>query len=533
MRAARIAVLAVAGSLVATGGTTLATEADAPPANVAVTRADLNAYQEPWLAVDPRDSTHLAVSYREGNQRRFCGLSQSRDGGRTWTSEDLIGPAGRLAWPDGFTLCYEAVIAFAPDGTLYVAVQATRGFQDPYSRILVTESTDGGVAFTPPASPDPDEPSAQGVAGGDWYPRMAVDSARGRVLLRWTRFADRNRLGSVIVTSTSGHGAGFARPVLASPAATADSFVVNSIGASIAAGSDGTVYTSWVDTTARLRGCTGGQAQVSTACAQPLPLYVAASRDGGTTFATPVAVDTELDYGCPGTAAPPAGRSACGELHYDRGPEEFSLAGGTQPGHAVLAWWGGDPQGPARISVATTSDGGRSWTPPQVVGVPPGHESDQQHRPQLSVAPGGRVDLAYYDVSPQGTQDVYVTSSDESGARFATPVRITDATSDLSVGPLGEDGVHSGYGEWLGTASTDSAEVVAWTDSRRGNRDSAKQDVYFAAVAAGTPSRSPWLYAGAAAGAALVVVAGALVWLRVRRPRRRAPRTTWPPPAQG
>src|SRR5206468_2532352 len=127
----RAAVLAVALAAVALSALPSAADAEAQPANVPVSRGDLYAYQDPWLAADPTDSRHLAVAYREGDQRDLCLLSQSRDAGRTWTTEDLLGPRGRLRWPAGFSLCYEGVVAFGPDGTLYFVVQAMRTFADP------------------------------------------------------------------------------------------------------------------------------------------------------------------------------------------------------------------------------------------------------------------------------------------------------------------------------------------------------------------------------------------------------------------
>jgi len=499
--------------------------ADSQPANVPVTRADLYAYQDPWLAVDPGDPGHLAVAYREADQRQVCGLSLSHDGGRTWTSEDVSGPKGRLPWPDGFTVCYEAVVAFAPDGTLYYVAQATRSFEDPYSRILIATSTDGGVGFKSPELVDPAVPAAQDRAGGDWHPRIAVNPDSGRVLVRWTRFTPRNRQGAVLVAASTGRGAPFSPPVTASPPSSADAFGINSLGASISAARDGSVYVSWLDLTHRNSGCAGAQPQAASTCAAPVPLYVAASHDGARTFDPPVAVDTQVNLGCPGANQPGTGRSACDALHFDRGPEEFSLAAGSAPGTAFLAWWDGDPPGRARVSFSASSDGGRTWSARRTVGMPEGRDADQQHRPQLAVSRGGRLDLAYYDVTPDSAQDVYWVHSEDAGAHFSTPLRLTDRPSDTGVGPLGENGVDPGVGSWLGVASTDDTLAVAWTDTRRGNRDNAKQDVYFASTPLTTTRRAVWVYV--AAGVALLVVAGGAVTtaLWIRRRGSRGPRS--------
>lgn len=47
---------------------------------------------------------------------------------------------------------------------------------------------------------------------------------------------------------------------------------------------------------------------------------------------------------------------------------------------------------------------------------------------------------------------------------------------------MGGDGVHISFGGWLSLLATDQADVVAWTDSRRGTLDNGKQDVFFSEV---------------------------------------------------
>jgi hypothetical protein len=91
--------------------------------------------------------------------------------------------------------------------------------------------------------------------------------------------------------------------------------------------------------------------------------------------------------------------------------------------------------------------------------------------------------------------------------------------------------VHPGFGEWLSLESNNSSAQVAWTDTRRGTIDSAKQDIYFAAVPleAGTPILVP---IAAGLGGAIVLVGLALVVLGIRA-RGRAPETETARPAAG
>ena len=507
-----------------TGGSRSAAASTATP-NVAVTSNKPYSYQQPTLAVDPKNPQRMAISYREGAQRSVCSLAISNDGGAKWHTQDLIGPQGRLPWDSTDTLCYESTAAYAPDGTLYYAAQAAISFRDPFSRVLVTSSPDG-VAFSDPVDVDPGTKSRNpgDLGGGDWYPRLAVNPNSGELFVRWTHYASRNASAQSVVASSTDRGVKFSTPVVASPApdSTNTTSLIDSYGTAIAVGTDGTVYTSWLDLTKRNAGCSNARPAATTTCALPVPLELAVSRDGGRSFALPVTVAAAVDFGCPGrNVAGTTALASCDNLHFDRGPEAFSLLAGSTPGMAAVAWWGGDPENPARISIAVTHNAGGTWSSPKQVGTLKDAPNDEQNRPVLGQAPGGRIDMAYYDTSNGGSQDVYLATSDDQGATFSTPQLVTTSSSNINVGPVSEDGVHPGFGEWLSLESNNSSAQIAWTDTRRGTVDSAKQDIYFASVqlGSGTPI---WVPVAAGLGGAILVVGLALAALGIRA-RGRAP----------
>ncbi|MBV8527438.1 MAG: exo-alpha-sialidase [Candidatus Dormibacteraeota bacterium] len=509
--------------------------ADTATPNVAVTSDKPYSYQQPSLAVNPKNPQRMAIAYREGAQRSVCELALSSDGGATWHTQDLIGPQGRLPWDSANTLCYESAAVYGPDGTLYYAVQAAISFRDPFSRVLVTSSPDG-VAFSDPVDVDPGTRSRNSgdLGGGDWYPRLAVNPTSGELFVRWTHYASRNASAASVVASSTDHGLHFSAPVVATPAPDSGNTtsLIDSYGTAIAVGADGTVYTSWLDLTRRNAGCSNARPAATSTCSLPVPLEVAASRDGGRSFGAPVTVASGIDFGCPGrNVAGTTALASCDNLHFDRGPEAFSLLAGSTSGMAALAWWGGDPENPARMSVATTHNAGGTWSSPKQVGTIKNAANDEQNRPVLAQAPGGRIDMAYYDTSNGGSQDVYLATSDDGGATFSTPQLVTTTSSNINVGPVSEDGVHPGFGEWLGLVSTDSGAQIAWTDTRRGTVDSAKQDIYFASVqlVSGTPV---WVPIAAAVGGVLVLAGLTLVVLGIRS-RRRAPETEAARPAAG
>lgn len=509
-----LAVVALAATAVVGGSRGVAADSTAP--NVAVTSNKPYSFQQPSLAVNPKNPQRMAIAYREGAQRSVCALALSSDGGASWHTQDLVGPQGRLPWESANTLCYESMVAYGPDGTLYYAAQAAISFPDPFSRVLVSSSPDG-VAFSDPVDVDPGTKSRKpgDVGGGDWYPRLAVSPTTGELFVRWTRYASRNANAQSVVASSTSRGQNFSTPVVATPPpdSTNSTSLINSYGTAIAVGADGTVYTSWLDLTRRNAGCRGG---VASTCSLPVPLQVATSRDGGRSFAPPVTVAAAVDFGCPGrNVAGTTALASCDNLHFDRGPEGFSLLAGSTSGMAALAWWGGDPENPARISIATTHDHGSTWSSPKQVGTIKNAPNDEQNRPVLAQAPGGRLDMAYYDTSNGGNQDVYTVSSSDGGATFSTPLLVTSVSSNINVGPVSEDGVHPGFGEWLGLVSSNSSAQIAWTDTRRGTVDSAKQDIYFASVTlqSGMPI---WVPIAAALGGAIVLAGLALAVLGLR-----------------
>jgi hypothetical protein len=178
-------------------------------------------------------------------------------------------------------------------------------------------------------------------------------------------------------------------------------------------------------------------------------------------------------------------------------------------------------------------DGGKTWGERKVVNDDPGsgvnHES-----PGISVAPNGRVDVAWYDFrhTPRsagnaGLQDVYYASSSDRGKTFTKNVRITDRSIDRTIG------VYSGAimsSINVGITSTDDAVFFAWQDSRNGRPNTQAEDVYAASLqvngsstaaeAASGDDDNQWLVllAGIAIGAGLAM---AVVWGITRTTSRR------------
>lgn len=530
-----------------------------PPANVVVSPASSLDDQQPSLAADPSSPKHLAMAWMEAGARQHCWLGLSADGGDHWWTQVLVGPGGAMAIPDGHAACWNPSVAYGPHHRLYYLFQTSLAPADPYSHVVVTASGDGGGHFAPPVMVDPAVPPATGLrAGGDWWPAMAVAPGSGRLYVTWSRFTPLVDSSRILVAASADGARSFSAPTTASPPGQLDV-----TGSQVAVGADGTVYVAWMDYTQWERGLApdglslnykpAGLAQLMKDfyaaagprvdftqgwgcggldagpghdvavdrggdCTLPGLIYTAASRDGGASFAVGPPPGGGVDLGCPRAnyGPGPAEAHRCDRVHpslYDH--NLVALAAG-RAGRLTLTWWARASSPlqdstsidivaqPTRVWVATSADGGRSWqtamAPPPSVG-----SRDSQHRSLVTRAPGGRLDIAYYDLAPSGAQQVYWSTASARTGTFSAPRRLSRRPSDSTVGPRGDDGWTT-VGDHLALVSSNATVAAAWTDTSGASR---RQRIVFAAVPSHpTPSRA-WLWvalAGAAAVAAAAVV---------------------------
>ncbi len=546
--------LRVAGILVLVSAVAaVAPPATAVAANVVVTPADGADYQQPSLAWDPAHPSHLAIAYQEGNRRQVCGLARSNDGGRAWKAEVLVGPGGRFPLPPGFAACWNPAVAYGPGGSLTYVFQTSRAPDNPYSNVLVATSVDGGAHFEPPHPVDPTAPAAvPGRGGGDWWPQLGVDRRRGTVYATWSRFTPLAGPSKVLAAASTDGGRSFAAPTQASP-----SDQVDVGGPTPSVGPDGTLYVAWLDLTQWERGayvdpaglpifppdqldqaltrfyaqaghrldftqgigCTGfkvdgmSYARGNRGCELPATVAVAASSDQGRTFSLGAPPGRGVDLGC----RPPFNEPANPAHHCDRTHTSFydhnvqALAAGSSARGVVAGWWQSPADGPGRLSVSVSTNGGAGWRTADAVGV--GGRSNDQHRPSLSVAPDGRLDVVFYDLAPNGAQDVYRVSAPRLGSAFSAPVKVSKRPSDSSTGPRSDDD-RASFGDHLAVASSAKAVFSAWTAVAPG---STHQGVVFASDPVGSSSGNAWLPWIVGLGLVTVVVLAAAVTVAARR----------------
>ena len=121
------------------------------------------------------------------------------------------------------------------------------------------------------------------------------------------------------------------------------------------------------------------------------------------------------------------------------------------------------------IVLASSSDGGQTWSAPRRVNHGPG-DSDQ-NMPNLAVDGQGRVCVAWYDRRGFALSDsvnAYAAVSLDGGLTFGPDMKLSSAPSYWSGAP-GAGGFGNYVGDRIAIAAGDNYAVVAWTDFRNGS----------------------------------------------------------------
>jgi hypothetical protein len=181
-----------------------------------------------------------------------------------------------------------------------------------------------------------------------------------------------------------------------------------------------------------------------------------------------------------------------------------------------------DVNGSAAIYYTQSTDGGKTWSPRKRISD--GDPTVSSVIPNISVAPNGRVDVAWWDTRDDpGNRgnDVYYTYSTDNGKTWSKNTRITDQTDSRLYGVWG---ANFDMTSPPGVASTNSYAVFSWDDTRNtdtsfkdaaatggGVSDIFTADAQFAAVGAGSSKVAKAVLAGVAGlvavGLVLLVVA--------------------------
>ncbi|MDQ3640820.1 MAG: glycoside hydrolase [Actinomycetota bacterium] len=499
--------------------------------NVQVT-TDVNPgriHTEPQMLVHPDDPNILVIPEVEFNSST-CQVHVSLDRGRTWAKS----PAN--AMPPGYKACVRPnfgsffAAKFGVDGTLYLAGTAglnasSTGPNDPF----VARSKDLGrtweYAIVKKAEerdfPKPDGTSVRDVERFG-YVRMAVhptDPQRVYVGFRrqggFLPTSQASERATVAVSTDGGATFGPLTDVLESSFPLTD--VKGSDQPGIAVAKDGTIYTFTKERPPA--ATTAGPTQT----ALPTPPGPANTcRAASTSPAAQPWVPTPVPATAPTAGQPGAGSRMFMSTSTDDGKtwkaktiETSGVICGpclTTPEAAIDAKTGDlyvvfeqsdtgspNPRDDRNIWFMRSTDGGETFSRRIQLNddIDPNRRPNyDQFFPGISIAPNGRIDVAWWDFrtdalyNPGGNGnttrrdqtcfDIFYTSSSDGGATFARNSRISDRSMNQFEG-FAMNPAYDARGP-IGVASTDEEAFVTWNDSRNGTFDLPTEDAYFAKV---------------------------------------------------
>ena len=506
-----------------------ATAADGPPKVTAAshaTKGDDNPgrlYSGPSIAVDPENNLNVLASVADMRTRR-CVILRSADGGQTWRRLDASPSLGSYPFclqTNGSLI--QAPIAFGRNSTAYVALVGWDA-QDQGPRrggsVLLGRSTDLGNTWQTTIvydarGKDPVETNRP-IAG------LTVDSRSGNddvVTVGWSRsFPDavapnQEPTRPLVAVSTNG-GRNFGPPVdLAADVFQADALRTEYMNATTVPTTNPNATTTTVASPPGSRRAQPNQAanfggsnprvaahkgkiyalwSSGTANVTPSPQsawFLSKSTDGGRTWTSSKTTDFTGSEGNPRLAISPKD----GSLH---------VVAGANPIPTQNSF--GD------VFYRRSTDEGRTWTEPKVISDDDPRLVKGQFQPYVTVAPNGRVDVAWWDTRDDPGirgNDVYYSYSEDNGNTFSPNRRVTDRTIDRRIGVWAYNFDMSSP---PGLASTNAYAVFAWDDTRNtenfnyavgAETGGGVQDVYsaavqFEAVGAGTSKTAKMILAG-------------------------------------
>lgn len=473
----------------AVGGGGKARAGDDRPVNRGATRpGDISAHNSPTIVRNPRDAGDLVVTSRIDSPDFSCSVHVSTDGGAHWRRTVVPVPenAGRK--------CYAPDAAFSPDGTLHVSYATLKGVSNAPSALWVASSRDDGRTLSAPSR-------VSGPLG--FQARIAADPGRpGRLFVTWLQARALGNLkftapGNPIVVARSDDGGA----TWTDPAGVNDPRRGRVLAPAPAVGPRGELYVLYLDVGGDRLDYEGAhEGSGGPPYAGRFSLVLGRSRDGGRTWDESVVDDDVVPV----------------ERFIPFLPPFPSLAVDRRTGRIYAGFHDGRA-GTADVWVWSLAPGDRGWSGPVRVNDTARHDRTSQYMPALAVAPGGRLDVVYYDRRDDANENVLnevsLQSSSDHGRSFGGRVTLSSRSFDSRIGFGSERGLPN-LGSRLGLVSGKDEAVAVWSDTRSGTEASNKQDLVAATV---EPARS-----GASADVGrlgIAVVAGGIAALLLARLR--------------
>lgn len=469
-----------------------------------------------------RDDPDVAYLSAAELQSGDCRLYTSRDGGGSWAAaeatvdspleqddpDEPVEPAPEVAphvdcglgstGPQNIRTELEQ----GPEGTLFYAFHANDPDGDGIRSVLLGRSTDQGETWQTTVVAEAPEIGPSDEIEVNFEPHVAVDpDDPDRVVVMWRRSF--SSLDDDAETPPT-------RPWMAMSSDGGESFDEPFMMLDENPGFDGP-RPLFVD--GRLHAFYRVSAPPTDDDEDPAPtrLMSAVSTDGGESWESHE-IAAQLDASEPVPA-------------YDRDAETF------------YAVWHDNRLGDLDVFFSRSGDGA-DWSEPQRLNDDESGNRVGQYYPQISLSPGGRIDVAWYDYrndpnppppepedgSPLGLfgnmgelQSVYLTSSVDGGETWSDNVRVNEVAINRTIGTWNRQYF---VVVPVSLASWDDRAVVSWSDTRNGTAETGTQDIYTSVVTAESGGQTASLALGGLAVALLAAALTLLVAVAVLRRSR-------------
>jgi hypothetical protein len=449
MRRSMLALAAIVAALTAAATAAAGTRISISP--VTDVSRDQTSQNETPIAINPTNQANMITGANDWNYNDGCAVNTTKDGGSTWTPTL---PAGFLPGVTSFTNdplvagtgAYDAggdpTIAFSPDGKIAYYVCQAFDFTSPYDiALLLNRSYDGGVTWQKTNLVQVSTFNGNGTTTGSNgkfadHENIHVDPVNGYVYVTWAEFSGAQGTHSPVYVAVShDHGATW----LLNKVTVGN--VKNNQDQRVVTDAWGNAYLVFDN------GVNGGKGLTV--------LYASKSTNGGATWSTPVQFATLADPVC---VFPPGCFNISGG--------QFR-AGGSYPAPAF-------DTAHNRLDVLIADIRGR-YAQMYLYSLKPDLTLDfttqlpaaagDQFMGELSAAPNGRLDAAYWDRSYSGNRLVdltYATSAD--GGQTWRQARVTPAGYDPSQWGVPQGtGFRPFIGDYNGIASTNTFAAMTWT----------------------------------------------------------------------
>lgn len=469
---------------------------DVPVNEGAGSRGDIRANNSPTITRNPRRPDNLVVVNRVDGPRYSCGVHVSFDGGTKWARKEVEIPKGEE------NKCFAPDATFTRDGKLHMTYVTLKGIGNVPSAGWYVSSGDGGRTFSAPR---------RLLGPLAFQVRLTADPADARRLyLSYVRadlgvglFKFTAPGNPILVSRSTDGGASFERPVRVNPAARA-----RALAPATAVGPKGEVYVLYLDLGDDRLDYEGGHGgQGGRPYQGRFKLVLARSRDRGARWEESVVEERLVPTERFLAFLPPFPSVAVD-------PRDGRVYAGFQDGRL----------GKSDVFVWSRAAGAAAWKGPTRVNDTPERDGTSQYLPRLDVAPGGRLDVVYYD-RRSDTDDVMnevsLQSSFDAGESFDARIRLSGQDFDSRVG-YGNEREMPDLGSRLGLVSDAKSALAVWSDTRSGSIDSNKQDIGSARVVFEEPGAREAAQRALLIGGLAALLTGALSLLLGLRQRRAA-----------